>query len=78
MRENSVDLLQGIRIPEAQAPLITPIISSISFYNSHEEVICNKYQKFILEGKYQEEWKHCLPQEDWKGILPVEDIVTRI
>jgi len=35
-------------MPAATAPLVEPIISSSSFYENHELLNNNKFQKFIM------------------------------
>ena len=56
-----MDLLQKIMIPKVVAPTITPQICSGSFYELNEELANNKFQKFILEGKWKEKWGNLLP-----------------
>lgn len=53
--------INEIFIPHAVAPTIQPIVSSGSFYENAELLANNKFQKYILEGKYKEKWGDALP-----------------
>jgi hypothetical protein len=39
-------------MPNATAPLVEPTVSSRSFYEHNELITNNKFQRFVMEGKY--------------------------
>ena len=56
-------------IPYATAPSIIPVISSGTYYEQHALQSNNRYQKFIMEGKYASNFKEWREFVDWRGIL---------
>ena len=56
-------------MPNATAPMVIPIVSSCAFYANHELVNNNKFQKFIMEGKYGQQFREWKELEGWKGII---------
>lgn len=65
-------------MPKATAPVIEPFISSCSFYEEQEILKNNKFQKFIFEGKYSENFKKLKELEHWKGLLYKSPSLTYI
>lgn len=56
-------------IPLATAPQVEPFISSLSFYENRNLFNNNKFHKFIMEGKYKDNFKEWPELKDWRGIL---------
>lgn len=50
---NEVPSLEHTFMPRATAPMVEPTVSSWSFYERQSELNNNKFQKFIMEGRYR-------------------------
>ena len=73
--------LQAIFIPKAIAPTIIPAINSDSFQNDQEIMANNKFQKFIMEGKFKKKWGGMMEKDQlvkFDGIIPRGESLTKI
>ena len=78
---DAVKELQKIFIPKAFAPTIVPKINSDSFHNDQDLMANNKFQKFIMEGKFANKWGRVMEKDQLKnfdGIIPRGESLTKI
>ncbi len=66
-------------MPIATAPLIEPIVSSKAFYEHNDLMTNNKFQRYILEGKYSDLYQHYFGKADpFPGVLSICKSLTYI
>ena len=70
--------LEHTYIPYATAPSILPVTSSEHFYEMNSIHNNNKFQKFIMEGKYTDKFKEWKELDNWKGFLHQSPSLTYI
>ena len=70
--------LENAFIPYATAPSIVPVTSSSTFYEEYSLLNNNKFQKFIMEGKYTNKFQEWKELKNWKGFLHNSPSLTSI
>jgi SNF2 family DNA or RNA helicase len=76
---NEIRSMEQVYMPNATAPLIEPIVCSKSFYEDHELVNNNKFQRYILEGKYSHQYRNLFGTDvQFPGIIHHSKSLTYI